>query len=86
MTDEQRFFLSIYSDSVVFQEDLKGDEFLISPLMKQADIPHASQNIKIWTQNNANMNIISSLNNILLVKGKKRQKSQMFEVGLLFCC
>lgn len=48
----------------------KSDRFLISLLMKQARIPHALQNTKIWTQNNAKMSIISSLNYISLVKKK----------------
>lgn len=53
---------------------LKGDGFLISPLMKQAHIQHASQNTKIWTQNNVNMNIISLLNNIWMVENKQKKK------------
>lgn len=43
--------------------------------MKQADIPHTSQNTKMWMQNNAKMNIISLLNNI---KKKKKDKNLTF--------
>lgn len=58
---KQRFpSIRLFSATLVFREALKGDGFLITPLMKQADVPHASQSIKIRTQNNRNMNIISS--------------------------
>lgn len=51
--------------------------------MKQADIPHTSQNTKMWMQNNAKMNIISLLNNI---KKKKKDKNlTLLGAGLLFC-
>jgi len=56
---------------------MKGNDFLISPPMKQADIPHASRNTKKRTKNNANMNIISLLNNIVLVKKEKEKKPQI---------
>lgn len=50
--------------------------------MKQADIPHTSQNTKMWMQNNAKMNIISLLNNIK--KKKERQKSHFQEQDYCF--
>lgn len=55
--------------------------------MKQADIPHTSQNTKMWMQNNAKMNIISLLNNIGLEKKKKKKDKNLtlLGAGLLFC-